>query len=314
MNPSNPIILLTIDVEDWFQVENFKRYIPFSSWPNCESRVEKNTHRILDLLDSVELPMKFKAEGSMLKGNNKQQTTNQEPGHRLHATFFVLGWIAQRLPHLVREIHARGHEVASHGYYHNLCNQESPSALQKDLTDSKRLLEDIIGSPTFGYRAPSFAVNADVLKIIEACGYLYDSSLNSFRMHSRYGKVNISDNAKTGIASQISDTFYELPVSNVKVGTYVLPLGGGGYFRLLPFFLFKKGLETILRNENTCVFYIHPWEVDPDQPRVQGIPMFYRLRHYAGLQKTYSRLSRVIRSFEHCSFLTCAHYIRQIVI
>jgi len=139
----------------------------------------------------------------------------------------VLAWIAERLPHLVREIHTRGHEVASHGYYHNLCNQQSPNALKKDLTDSKKLLEDIIGSPVVGYRAPSFSINKDILKIIKDCGYLYDSSYNSFALHSRYGQVDLSMNGKKGVAAKLSDTFYEFPVSNIELGKCPLPWGVG---------------------------------------------------------------------------------------
>ena len=151
----NHSFLLTIDVEDWFQVENFKKYIPFASWSSYELRVEKNTHRILDLLDSAS----FKFQVSSFK---------------ISATFFVLGWLAERLPHLVREIHSRGHEIASHGYYHNLCNEQSHEELKTDLYNSKSFLEDIIGTQVYGYRAPSFAINNDILKIIEDCGYLYD--------------------------------------------------------------------------------------------------------------------------------------------
>jgi len=183
-------ILLTIDVEDWFQVENFKEYIPFDSWSSCELRVEKNTHRLLDLLDSVN----FKFQVSSFK---------------ISATFFILGWIAEKLPNLVKEIHARGHEVASHGYYHNLCNDSSSDDLRKDLIDSKRLLEDIIGDRVYGYRAPSFSINAEVLKIIEDCGYLYDSSYNSFSMHGRYGQISLSQNGQKGIANKILRTPHE---------------------------------------------------------------------------------------------------------
>jgi len=225
------------------------------------------------------------------------------------ATFFVLGWIAERLPGLVREISIRGHEVASHGYYHDLCNDKPSDSLKNDLADSKKLLEDIIGAPIYGYRAPSFSINDDILKMIQGCGYLYDSSFNSFGVHGRYGTVNTTGNGKIGIASQLSDSFYELPISNVKLGNFVLPLGGGGYFRLLPPCLFKKGMEIILKKDKTYVFYIHPWEVDPNQPKVKRALTFYKLRHYVNLDKTYSRLSRVIRGFQHCHFLTCTDYI-----
>jgi len=296
MNTSNPTncILLTIDVEDWFQVENFRQCIPFSSWSRCELRVEKNTHTILDLLDS----------------HKALPTTDYGHGEKPRATFFVLGWIAERLPNLVREIYARGHEVASHGYDHNLCNQQSPDALKKDLADSKKLLEDITGVPVYGYRAPSFSVNADTLKKVEACGYLYDSSFNSFTMHNRYGRINLPNHGKNGIAVKISDSFYELPISNLKVGNRIFPWGGGGYFRLTPFPLFKMGVESILMKQKAYLFYLHPWEIDPEQPKVKEASMFFRFRHYAGLTTAASKLSLLMQSFTEFHFQTCYQYLR----
>jgi len=289
-------ILLTIDVEDWFQVENFKHCIPSSSWPSYDLRVEKNTHRILDLLDS----------------NNGPPTTDDGHSEMPRATFFVLGWIAERLPHLIREIHARGHEVASHGYYHDLCNQQSPDALKKDLADSKKLLEDIIGVPVYGYRAPSFSVNADILKIIEACGYLYDSSFNSFAIHDRYGQMDLSNHRKKGIAAKILDSFYELPISNLKLGNHIFPWGGGGYFRLTPFPLFKMGVQSILKNQKVFLFYLHPWEIDPEQPKVRETSVSYKLRHYVNLSRNYSKLSNFVRSFNQCHFVTCYNYLQEL--
>ena len=255
-------ILLTFDVEDWFQVQNFMQCIPFSSWPRCELRVEKNTHLILDLLDNVQIARKEEApltKNSSLSTNNSALSTRNSAfithnsalvtHNSLNATFFVLGWIAERLPHLVREIQARGHEVGSHGYFHRLCREEPVSALKRDLMDSKKLLEDITGTPVYGYRAPSFSINDDVLNLIEDCGYSYDSSFNSFALNKRYGEVNFARNGKKGIASQMSNTFYELPISNLRLGKHVLPWGGGGYFRLIPLPLFKLGVQWILEKE-----------------------------------------------------------------
>ncbi|MFP3927921.1 MAG: polysaccharide deacetylase family protein, partial [Desulfobacteraceae bacterium] len=162
--PSN--ILLTIDVEDWFQVENFKPCIPYSTWSSRDLRVERNTHRLLDLFDSTILNPR--------------------------ATFFILGWIGERLPSLIREIHARGHEVASHGCNHELLSSLDAQALIKDLNKSKSLLEDIIGSRVYGYRAPSFSIDKEILGYIRDAGYLYDSSYNSFSLHGRYGRLPIS--------------------------------------------------------------------------------------------------------------------------
>lgn len=275
-------ILITIDVEDWFQVENFKQWISFSSWPSREFRVEKNTHKLLDLLGSR------------------------------RATFFVLGWIAERVPGLIREIRSRGHEVASHGYNHHLCNRQSPAELAADLSDSKKRLEDIMGAAVAGYRAPSFSINHDVLKAIEACGYEYDSSFNSFAMHGRYGHVDLSGNERKGIAVRISDNFYELPVSNVKMGNRVFPLGGGGYFRLLPFPLFKWGIHHILKRDQAYLFYMHPWEIDPGQPVVSEASGFYRFRHYTNLAKTRLKLAAMFERFKDARFVSCGQYLNEV--
>jgi polysaccharide deacetylase family protein (PEP-CTERM system associated) len=371
----NYYFLLTIDVEDWFQVENFKKYIPFDSWPSYELRVEKNTHRLLDLLDAISVkqtlidnqhlvtsskqpdfsihelksrvqnpasrteylkpsnsknlyPVKFfeKDSGAHLTGainpTNTINTKNSPKG-----TFFVLGWLAERLPHLVREIHSRGHEVASHGYYHNICNEQSHEDLKTDLCDSKSLLEDIIGNQVYGYRAPSFAINNDILKIVEDCGYLYDSSYNSFSMHGRYGHLDLSRNGQKGIAIQISSIrnpkseirdprskiFYELPISNLKFAHQVFPWGGGGYFRLIPSKLFEIGIKCILRQENAYLFYFHPWEIDPKQPRVNQASSFYKFRHYINLNKTHIKLSKLIENFKHCNFITCSQYLNEVM-
>ncbi|MDM8526419.1 DUF3473 domain-containing protein [Desulfococcaceae bacterium HSG8] len=277
-----PSILITIDVEDWFQVENFKSRIPFSSWPSRELRVEKNTLRLLDLLDSR------------------------------RATFFILGWIAERLPGLVREIHDRGHEVASHGYNHNLCNQQSNADLKADLTDSKKRLEDIIGFPVTGYRAPSFSINDDILRIIEDCAYSYDSSYNSFAMHGRYGHADLSGNQRNGIAVRLSDNFHEIPVSNLMIGKRVFPLGGGGYFRLIPFPFFRWGVRKILEQEGGYVFYMHPWETDPEQPRVNSVSPSYKFRHYTNLGKTEDKLSAIFKAFRNAAFVTCREYLNSV--
>jgi polysaccharide deacetylase family protein (PEP-CTERM system associated) len=354
--------LLTIDFEDWFQVENFKRYIPFDSWSSYEMRVEKNTHRLLDLLDSISVKqslidnqhlvasskqtdfsiheLKSKVQNSASRTEYLKPSNSKNPINLTNTintknspkgTFFVLGWIAERLPHLIQEIHSRGHEVASHGYYHDLCNDQSHEDLKADFCDSKSLLEDIIGNQVYGYRAPSFAVNNDILKIVEDCGYLYDSSYNSFTLHGRYGQISVSQNGQKGIALQISNVrntehatrnpdfigkpepFYELPISNISVFKSVFPWGGGGYFRLIPFPLFKIGVKFILGKKNAYLFYFHPWEIDPEQPKVNDAPVFYKLLHYINLRKTYIRLSKLIENFAHCNFITCRQYLDEVV-
>jgi polysaccharide deacetylase family protein (PEP-CTERM system associated) len=356
--------LLTIDVEDWFQVENFKPWIPFSSWPACELRVERNVHRLLDLFDSIrseeaggrrqevggkrqeargkrqeigersiELPQAKRPSSPARSGTLLQPPTDQssspqtkcssseailEPPPPIRATFFILGWIAERLPHLVREIHARGHEVASHGYCHSLCCDQTCEDLTGDLRDSKKLLEDTIGSEIFGYRAPSFSINDDILKIIAECGYLYDSSYNSFSMHGRYGKISLNGHERRGIGYKVFDGFYELPISNLPLWPFLtlahfrhffLPWGGGAYFRLMPFFMFKQGVKRILAQKGGYAFYMHPWEIDAEQPRVKRASRFSRFRHHTNVRRTERRLAKLISQFNQCSFLTCNQYL-----
>ena len=308
MDPNKQFILLTIDVEDWFQVENFKDCIPFSSWGSYELRVEKNTHRLLDLFDSVRM------------NDRTSSIQHQLSGIHIRATFFILGWIAERLPGLVREIHSRGHEVASHGYNHELGSKCSLEGLRSDLILSRELLEDIVGDRIYGYRAPSFSVNNDILKIIEECGYLYDSSYNSFNMHGRYGHLDLSQNGKRGIAHQTSKTqnlkskiLLELPISNLKIVGNIFPWGGGGYFRLIPFPLFKTGVQSILKKDGAYLLYIHPWEIDPNQPRVKEASMFFKFRHYTNLSETYSRLTKIFQVFNQCLFISCHQYLEEMI-
>jgi len=276
-------ILLTFDVEDWFQVENFKAVIKFSTWNQFELRVERNTFKILDFLDSF--PFKPKA------------------------TFFVLGWIAQKLPSLVREIHQRGHEVASHGFNHHLCQNLTGQDLIKDLKLSRQILEKIINNPVYGFRAPSFAVNNKILNSIQKAGYSYDSSFNSFSVHDRYGTIDLSHVEKKEGLYKIGGTFFELPISNYKVQNKVIPLGGGGYFRLLPFGFFKYGMKSILKKENAFVFYAHPWEFDPSQPRVKQASPGFKFRHYLNLHKTERKIKTLISSFKGHNFISCNDYI-----
>jgi len=288
MNTTDHHILFTVDLEDWFQVENLKGAIPSASWSSRELRVEENTHRILDLLDSI-----GQGEAAVLP----------------QATFFVLGWIAERLPRLVREIQARGHEVASHGYLHRRSHQFSSEELERDLIGSRDLLENIIGERIYGYRAPSFSIDDDILKIIEGCGYSYDSSYNSFGLNRRYGRVNLTRYKTEGIAVKISDTFSELPISNLTCCRSILPWGGGGYFRLIPLAVFRPGVQSILKRDGAYLFYIHPWELDPGQPRVDMIPAFYRFRHYVNLGRTQHKVSALFGSLKGCRFVTCRDYL-----
>ncbi len=277
-------ILLTFDVEDWFQVENFKEYIPFSSWQTKELRVKSNTLQILDILDSITADIR--------------------------ATFFVLGWIAERCPDLVREIQKRGHEVASHGFNHHLCYNQSEDDLRYDLKKSKELLENITGEEIMGYRAPSFSITDNALRIIREVGFLYDSSYNSYEGHGRYGSFQLPKNQKPNQPLYtLSPLFYEIPVSNLRLGNKVIPWGGGGYFRLLPFFIYHAGVQRVLNQKNSFVFYMHPWEIDPEQPRVSEAKSFYRFRHYINIESAKRKLVKLIKCNDKKSFLTCRSFI-----
>lgn len=280
----NGFILLTFDVEDWFQVENFKKHIDFSTWNSFELRVEKNTHLILDILDSFSFKPK--------------------------ATFFILGWIAKKLPELVKEIHNRGHEIASHGFDHDLCSTLAISDLKGDLLSSKKFLEELISNAVYGYRAPSFSINDDIIAAIKQAGYVYDSSYNSFSGHGRYGSIDLSKATKKGALYQIEKDFVELPISNTEINKKTIPLGGGGYFRLLPFLFFKAGMNRVLKQDNAFVFYSHPWEFDPEQPRVEKASRQFKFRHYINLHKTQDKLKTLINSFSDRKFITCIDYIQ----
>jgi peptidoglycan-N-acetylglucosamine deacetylase len=314
-------ILITIDVEDWFQVENLKKWIPFETWGQHELRVERNVHKLLDLFDSVKLLPKPNQNLRLLEKNipcksnlPKVNSTSyvadaKKTIRKVKATFFVLGWIAQRLPGLVREIHARGHEIASHGINHRLSNGLNRSLLAEEMSGSKKMLEDITGSQVFGFRAPSFAIDKKVLKAAQLAGYTYDSSFNSFSIHRRYGKIDLSNCEVIDIAYKLSDNFYELPVSNFKFVGQSIPWGGGAYFRFIPFIIFMQGIRKIFRKYHSYLFYMHPWEIDPEQPRI-GKPLSAGfIKHYHNQKQTLNNLKKMICSFSKLNFITCRDYI-----
>jgi polysaccharide deacetylase family protein (PEP-CTERM system associated) len=287
--------LLTIDIEDWFQVENFRPHMPLSFWPSCESRVKRNTHLFLDLLD----------ESGCAAGG-------ETPGLPLRATFFVLGWVAQRFPGLVRQIQERGHEVASHGYNHVLCNRCSISELKKDMLESKKILEDILGTAVLGYRAPSFSINEQALELLEECGYLYDSSFNSFSGNNRHGKIQLFRNGSDIVCKTLRN-LYELPISNLEVRGHVLPAGGGAYFRLMPVRIFEKIVRSVLKHRNAYLFYAHPWEADPDQPRLKEATVLSKFRHYTNLKRTLPKLQFLVSRLRDFSFVSCGEYLRKMI-
>jgi len=263
-----PIInALTIDVEDYFQVSALAPYIPREQWDQCECRVNRNVERILVMLEE----------------------------NQTKATFFTLGWIAERYPSLVRSIVAAGHELASHGYGHQRASDLSEAAFRTDVGKAKQLLEDISGQEVKGYRAPSFSIGASNLwafDCLQEAGYCYSSSIYPIH-HDHYGMPDAPR-----FAYPVRDRFIELPVSTVRLFSRNWPASGGGYFRLLPYAVSRWLLTRVNEHDRQpAMFYFHPWEIDPGQPRIAGIDVKTRFRHYVNLKHTESRLRRLLRDF-----------------
>lgn len=260
---------MTIDVEDYFHVSNFEHVVDRGSWATRESRVEANTDRLLGMFDAAGVT----------------------------ATFFVLAWVAERVPALVRRIAAAGHEVASHGYGHRLIYDQTAEVFRDDVRRAKGLLEDTSGQRVDGYRAPSFSVTARsmwALDVLIEEGYTYDSSIFPVH-HDRYGIPDAERHA--GVVSRAAGSIVEVPASTVRMAGVNWPVGGGGYFRLLPYGWTRWGLRRVNDVERApAVFYLHPWEVDPDQPRLTA-PALARYRHYHNLADTAPRLERLMREF-----------------
>jgi polysaccharide deacetylase family protein (PEP-CTERM system associated) len=262
--PTRRANALTIDVEDYFQVSAFAPYIERKSWDRCECRVERNVDRILELLAERDIK----------------------------ATFFTLGWIAERYPALVRRIVAQGHELASHGYGHQRVTELDARAFRHDVTHAKALLEDIGGQPVLGYRAPSFSIGAAnlwALDVLEDAGYRYSSSIYPVR-HDHYGMPDAPR-----FAHRIRNRLIEIPPTTVRLFSRNLPSSGGGYFRLFPYAVSRWLLQSVnQRDGEPAIFYFHPWEIDPEQPRVPGIDIKTRFRHYVNLSRNEAKLCRLL--------------------
>jgi polysaccharide deacetylase family protein (PEP-CTERM system associated) len=258
---------LTVDVEDYFQVSALVEHFPRETWSSIPCRVEHNVDRILDLL----------ADRGVV------------------ATFFVLGWIATRYPQLVRRIVDDGHELASHGYGHERASSMTPEAFRTDITRAKTLLEDISGMRVLGYRAPSFSLGAGnpwAHEVIAAAGYRYSSSVYPVK-HDHYG---IPDAPR--FPWKLDCGLTEIPISTVRWGGRNWPAGGGGWFRLLPYAMTKWQIARINRvDARPSIFYFHPWEIDPDQPRVKDAAFKARFRHYLNLARTEGRVRQLLSDF-----------------
>lgn len=263
---------LTFDIEEHFQVSAFASPMQRRQWGQFESRVEKNTYKILEMLRA----------------------------HNARATFFILGWIAERHPDLVRSIGAEGHEVASHGYEHELITAQTPDQFRIDVRKAKQILEEIVGKPVLGYRAPSFTIIEKTqwaLSILVEEGYRYDSSIFPI-VHDRYGMPGADPHSQ--LLPTSAGPLWEIPPSTVSIAGFRVPVAGGGYFRLYPYPLLRYLLRMVEAEGQPLVMYLHPWEVDPHQPRMAG-PLLSRLRHYLNIHKTEGRLTRLLHDFHFAS-------------
>lgn len=258
---------MTVDVEDYFQVSAFAPHIARGAWDTTPCRIERNVDRVLELL--------------------------AQRGAK--ATFFTLGWLAQRYPQMVRAISAQGHEVASHGQAHLRASDQSPADFDNDIRVAKRLLEDTCGVAVRGYRAPSFSIghgNSWAFARIAAAGYRYSSSVYPVR-HDHYGMPDAPR-----FSFKAGDGLLEIPVSTARVFGCNLPAAGGGYFRLAPYCLSRWAIDRVNRvDRQPAIFYFHPWEIDPQQPRVDGIGLKTRFRHYINLSRTEGKLAQLLNDF-----------------
>lgn len=270
-SPSDSLLnILSIDVEDYFQVSAFDSIVERSQWDRYESRVERNTQKILEQLSLREV-----------KG-----------------TFFVLGWVAEKFPSIVRSIHKEGHEVACHGYSHRLVYEQSPQEFRQETRRAKKLLEDISGVALLSYRAASYSItrkSAWALEILAEEGFIYDSSIFPV-YHDRYG-IPEAPRVPHRLALRNGQELVEFPISTIRLLGMNLPMSGGGYFRLLPYSLTKLAVHRLNKTDGLpLVFYLHPWEFDPEQPLlpVRGLSRF---RHYLNLDSTRTRFDHILQDF-----------------
>jgi len=263
---------LSVDVEDYFQVWAFQNQIDRKDWDSYECRIEANVERLLELFAA----------------------------HEARATFFWLGWAARKLPQLARRVADAGHEIASHGTNHQLVHHQSPEEFRADVHEAKQCLEDLCGTQVLGYRAPSFSIDARNLwafEILADCGYRYSSSIYPIR-HDHYGMPEAPR-----FAFRVGDTgITEFPVTTVQARNIRLPAGGGGYFRLLPYGLAAAAIRRVnSQDQQPSIFYMHPWEIDPGQPRIPGVSWKSRIRHYTNLGRVEGKLGRLLSDFRWAS-------------
>lgn len=267
-SPGSPCNAMTIDVEDYFHVSAFEQHIDRTDWERLECRVERNIDTILCLLDR----------------------------HSVKGTFFILGWVAERYPETVRRIAGAGHEIGCHSYWHKRASSQSRDEFRTEVTDVKRMLEDIAGTSVIGYRAPSYSIGPDNLwahDLLQEVGYRYSSSIYPIR-HDHYGMPSAPRFSYHPITGS---EFLEIPITTSLLFGRQLPAGGGGYFRFFPYAFSRALLKKVNREGQSGMFYFHPWELDPDQPRQKNISLKTRFRHYLNLDRTERRLERLLSDF-----------------
>jgi polysaccharide deacetylase family protein (PEP-CTERM system associated) len=280
-----PTCVLTFDIEEWFQVENLRSAFPRAHWEHLPRRAARATQLVLELLAA----------------------------HDVRATFFVLGWVAERNPGLVRSIAAAGHEIACHGYGHVLPMQLTDSEFLDDIVKGRHVLQQIIGEDVVGYRAPSFNVDDGHLAALAKCGFRYDSSFHPFGLHPRYGRLNDLGRQLGSGVYQING-FVELAMPVERLARAAIPIGGGGYFRVCPPRLFRRLVRRFILRNRHYLMYLHSWEFDPDQPRIGTCGFGPRFRHYHNLDRTYPRLRAMIRMLQRLNsrFLTAREFVSEI--
>jgi polysaccharide deacetylase family protein (PEP-CTERM system associated) len=260
--------LATFDIEDWFHAENVRASLPDMDPDSLEARLEPNAHELLDIL--------------------------AEAGVR--STMFVLGWVAERYPAIVRRIVADGHEVASHTHLHRNLNQLSRDEVVRELAQAKDALEQVTGLAVRGVRAPNFSVSDEVLDVLAEAGYWYDSSYFGFAQHDRYGRISMTIDADAPVV-EVRPGLLEIQMTRVPVGPLMVPWAGGAYFRLIPYEVFRRGVARRLRSTSWFTFYLHPWELDAEETAPPGMPRSLRFRAYTGRARVGRDLRRLVSEF-----------------
>ena len=278
--------LLTFDIEEAFQAENLRQAFPRADWEHIPRRVAGATQVVLDLLAEA----------------------------RLHATFFVLGWVAEREPALVRQIAAQGHEIASHGYGHVRPVQLTSLEFREDVVRARKILEDVAGTNVIGYRAPCFSIKPEHLAILAECGYRYDSSFHPFTLHDRYSRLdNLGTPLRPGVYPA-NGRITELALPVERFGRLQLPISGGGYFRHYPGALFRGLVRRAIARDGHYIMYLHSWEFDPEMPRVKLPDVVSRFRHYHNLSLTVPRMRALVAMLGSMKtrFLTASAFLEDL--